>query len=485
MVVLAYIRVSTDEQAEKGNSLNEQKERIEAYCKAMGWEEPIFFIEDGYSAKSTNRPELTIMLEKVKEYQSGRVITTKLDRLSRKLFDILSLNNYFVKHKFHYVSATEGFDTSTPAGMLVLQMLGMVAEFERERNSERVRENMLSIARNNTKKIITRPCFGYDIVDGKMAMNLDEALCIRRAAMKLLTGTPSRSVIGEWNAQGITTKEGNEWQDKTFRELFQRETLVGDFVYNKTTRQGDKVIKNDPSLWIREKNTHEAILDRDTFTKLQELFQGRKSVGKHMSNDTYLLSGLVYCSHCGSKMNGKMNRSFSKRLNRENIHYQYLCDGYLKKGKCFHHYVQRDAIEELVISRIKEVAQAAPGTLKLVISKPQVKQVDKESIENKLAKLDKKMQKQIDAYNDDLITAEDLKAATLRVTKERDALKKILESSEEEQASRQQEELKRKARSATKAILSGDRITVKQSIRQLIERIEIKDGSQVSLVWLA
>lgn len=95
------------------------------------------------------------------------------------------------------------------------------------------------------------------------------------------------------------------------------------------------------------------------------------------------------------------------------------------------------------------------------------------------------MQKQIDAYNDDLITAEDLKAATLRVTKERDALKKILESSEEEQASRQQEELKRKARSATKAILSGDRITVKQSIRQLIERIEIKDGSQVSIVWLA
>jgi len=485
MVVLAYIRVSTDEQVEKGNSLTEQKERIEAYCKAMGWDDPIFFIEDGYSAKSMNRPELTSMLEVVKENKGGRVITTKLDRLSRKLFDILSLNNFFAKYKFHYVSATEGFDTSTPAGMLVLQMLGMVAEFERERNSERVRENMYSIAKNKPGKIITRPCFGYDIVDGKLIINLDEALPIRRAAMDLLAGTPSRSIIGEWNAQGILTKEGNEWQDKTFRELFQRETLVGDFVYNKTSRQGDKVIKNDPSLWVVEKNTHDAILDRETFSKLQELFRGRKSVGKHMSNDTYLLSGLVYCGHCASKMNGKKNISYSKKFDRQNIHYQYLCDGYLKKSKCFHHYVKRDEIEELVINRIKEVSEAAPGTLKLVIAKPQVQKIDKESIESKLAKLDKKMQKQIDAYNDDLITAEDLKAATQRVTKERETLKKLLESSQEEQVSKQKEELKRKTRSAIKDILTGDRITAKQSIRQLIDRIEIKDSSQVSIVWRA
>lgn len=485
MVVLAYIRVSTDEQAEKGNSLSEQKERIEAYCKAMGWEKPIFFIEDGYSAKSTNRPELTTMLEKVKEHPSGRVITTKLDRLSRKLFDILSLNNFFVKHKFHYVSATEGFDTSTPAGMLVLQMLGMVAEFERERNSERVRENMLSIARNKSKKIITRPCFGYDIVDGQMVVNLEEAVYLRQAASDLLSGVSGRKVRGEWNAQSIKTKEGNEWHDKTFRELFQRETLVGDFVYNKTSKQGDKVIKNDPSEWIRFENTHDPILDRDTFSRLQELFEGRKTVGKHMSNDTYLLSGLVYCGHCTSKMNGKMNRSFSKRLGRENIHYQYLCDGYLKKSKCYHHYVQRDEIEELVIDRIKQVSEAAPGTLKLVILKPEVKRVDKDSIESKLAKLDKKMQKQIDAYDEDLITAEDLKAATLRVTKEREALRKLLESSEEEQTAKQQEQVKRKARSATKVILSGDRITAKQAIRQLIERIEIKDSSHVSIVWRA
>lgn len=92
MDFFAYIRVSTDEQVEKGNSLSEQQERIAAYCKAMGWDEPIFFIEDGYSAKNTNRPKLTEMLERIKnEPDGGIVITTKLDRLSRKLLDILKL----------------------------------------------------------------------------------------------------------------------------------------------------------------------------------------------------------------------------------------------------------------------------------------------------------------------------------------------------------------------------------------------------------
>ncbi|MDR0269316.1 recombinase family protein [Paenibacillus sp.] len=471
MIVLAYPRVSTDEQAEKGNSLFEQQERITAYCKAMGWDDPIFFIDDGYSAKNLNRPELTKLLGRVKEEPSGGiVITTKLDRLSRKLFDILSLNEYFNKHNFNYVSATEGFDTSTPAGRLVLQMLGMVAEFERERNSERVRDNMLSLAKNSDK-IITRPCFGYDVVDGQMMVNIEESLLIKHAASDLLSGKSSRNIKRLWNASDIKTKEGNDWHDKTFRELFQRETLIGNFVYNKTKREGTKVIQKDESEWIRIENHHEPILDKDTFQKLQELFQGRKSVGKHMSDDTYLLSGLVYCGHCKSKMNGKKNKNFSKKLNQENIHYQYLCDGYLKKSKCYHHYVKRDDIEALIIERIRELSKSAPGTLKLVVSKPTQNHLDKELIMSKLARLDKKMQKHIDAFDDDLITAHDLKNATKRVNEERESLRRMLEESESETIKKQEVVVHNKAKSLIDNILSSDRIRSKQSIRQLIEKI--------------
>ncbi|MEC0242024.1 recombinase family protein [Paenibacillus dokdonensis] len=484
MKVFAYPRVSTDEQAEKGNSLFEQQERIAAYCKAMGWDDPIFFIEDGYSAKNTNRPKLTEMLDRIKgEPDGGIVITTKLDRLSRKLFDILKLNEYFNKYNYNYVSATEGFDTSTPAGRLVLQMLGMVAEFERERISERVKDNMLSLAKSG-KRIITRPCYGYDIIDGKYFINIEESLISKKMAIWALKGEGSRSIAWRLNfEEGVKTKEGNMWSDKVVREYLQRETLAGDLVYNKTKRVGSKIVKTDPSEWVVVKDHHDPILTHEDHDKIIELFQSRKQVGKHFSNETYLLSGLVVCGHCAHKMNGKMNRSFSKRLNQENLHYQYLCDGYLKKAICYHHYAKRDDLESLIIERIKEIAKASPGSLKLMVSKPESTSIDKESIRSKLAKLDKKMQKQIDAFNDDLITSHDLKIASQRVNEERQALTKMLEESESDKEQQASDDVRKKAKNTLNDVLSIDRLKSKQAIRQLIEKIEITNGSEVRITW--
>ena len=185
MKIAAYIRVSTEEQASEGNSLTEQHERLEAYCKAMGWSEPTFYEDDGYSGKDLRRPQLTQLLEDIKEYDI--LLTTKLDRLSRNLFDILNVIKHLEEHDCNYASATEGFDTSTPAGRLVLHMLGMVAEFERERISERVRDNMMSIARN-TDRVISRPCYGYDIKNGVMEVNVEESLIIKKMAQWTLDG---------------------------------------------------------------------------------------------------------------------------------------------------------------------------------------------------------------------------------------------------------------------------------------------------------
>lgn len=483
MQVYGYIRVSTDEQAEKGNSLFEQEERIKAYCKVKDWPEPILFIDDGYSAKNIFRPDLTKLLDTVKINRNGIVITTKLDRLSRKLFDILNLTQYFEKYDFNYVSATEGFDTSTPAGRLCLQMLGMVAEFERERNGERVRDNMLSLARNSTK-IITRPCFGYDVIDGKMQVNIEEALIIQKMAQWAIAGEGSRTIAKRLNNDLLVkTKEGNEWHDKVVRDLLRRETLIGEFVYNKTTKKNNKVIKRPESEWIRLEDHHDPILDKDTFDKIIEIFEGRKTVGKHISDDTYLLTGLVVCAHCRSKMNGKTNRNFSKRLNQENIHYTYLCDGYLKKGTCYHHFIRRDELESLIIDNIKEVANSDPRTIKLVISKPLTNSINKESIRAKLEKIDKKMQKHLEAYSEDLITHHDLKNATEKATAEREALQKLLNEDEDNQIEIRKEQLHKKAKASIQDISSEDRVKVKQTIRQFIDCVEVSNGYDLNIIW--
>lgn len=484
MKVYAYPRVSTDEQVVKGGSLSEQQERLTAYCTAMGWDAPIFFVEEGFSGKNINRPMLTAMLEEIKNNpEGGIVMTTKLDRLSRKLFDILSLNEFFNKYNYNYVSATEGFDTSTPSGRLVLQMLGMVAEFERERISERVKENMMSLARSGSK-LIMRPCFGYDAVDGNLVVNVEESLIVKKMVGWALKGEGPRAIAGRLNSEtNAKTKEGNEWHDKVIRELLLRETLVGDFVYNKTYKKGTKVIKRPESEWIIIRDHFPSLMSREDQQKLREIFEGRKKVGKHVSDDTYLLSGLVWCGNCGEKMNGKTNKNYSKSANGINVHYTYLCNGYLKKKKCFHHYVKRDDIENLIINDIRNIAVSSNRKVVPELSKPSNEEIDKSVILAKLEKLDKKMQKQIDAYDEDLITKYDLKAATQKISEEREKLRKILEEDNVESDNRRIEKLRKRAEKQKDNLLSEDRVAVKQLIRTFIHSITVLNGEEISIIY--
>ncbi|MCM3273693.1 recombinase family protein [Paenibacillus elgii] len=486
MLVYAYIRVSTEEQAEKGNSLSEQRERLTAFCKVMDWDDPIWYVDDGYSAKDTRRPEINRLLEDVKNSnKEGVIVTTKLDRLSRNLYDILSLSRFFEKYKCKYVSATESFDTSTAAGRLTLQVLGMVAEFERERNSERVRDNMVSLAAKlEDFKAISRPCFGYDIIEGLYVPNLEEKMIVQKMADQAEAGIGPRNIAKWLNKEAkVFTKEGNLWHGKVVRELLLRETLIGDFVYNKTFRVGSKVYKRPEEEWTRIPNHHEPILDREQQAKIRIIFDGRKTVGRHVSDDTYLLSGLVRCSHCNSKMNGKLNRSFSKKLNQENLRYTYTCDGYIKKGICFHHHVSRDELENLVIQRIHEVANSAPGTIQISVAKPKTATLEKETISAKLEKLDRKLQKQIEAYEDELISREDLKKAKQRVEDERKRLLEALKEIEEGYSSSDHVKVQENAKQCLSDISPMDRFKTKQAIRQVIDHIEIKNGEAVKIVW--
>lgn len=330
MKIAGYIRVSTDEQAEKGNSLFEQQDRLISYCKAMGWPEPTFYEDDGYSAKDLRRPALTRLLDDVKTKGYTLLLTTKLDRLSRRLFDILSVIEYLGKYNCNYASASEPFDTNSPAGRMTLQMLGMIAEFERERISERVRDNMKSIAKRGDK-VISRPCLGYDIKDGAYVINVAEALDVQKMGEWLAQGMGSRDVAKRANAMGIRTKSGKMWTDKTVRDLFRRHTLVGDFVYNRTYRKGTRVFIRPKEEWIIIRDHHPAILDRETFDAIQRQLDSRKSVGRSIDSSTYLLSGLLKCTHCGHTMTGRADKKYKNK----GKYYRYVCGGYMKKGICF------------------------------------------------------------------------------------------------------------------------------------------------------
>ncbi|WP_027085441.1 recombinase family protein [Cohnella panacarvi] len=479
MRVAAYIRVSTDEQADKGNSLPEQKERLEAYCKAMGWNHPTFFPDEGQSAKDMRRPYVQKLIDRVKQKEFDIVLTSKLDRMSRNLLDMLQFVKLLDEYDCHYVSATESFDTSTAVGRMVLQLLATFAEFERERNSERVKDNMLSLARN-TNKALTRPCFGLDIYNGMYEINDNESQFVLLMADLAEAGDGYRMIAKKLNERGSCTKAGKPWDQTNIKRVLRNPVIAGNTIYNMRENKNGKTVIRDKEQWIVKENTHPAIIPPERQQRILAILDSRIPANKHADSETYLLTGLVKCGHCGRNMRG--NTARYKRPNNKNYDYfRYICSGYAIGYECKHHAVHREDLESLIISEVNKLIESKSDTLDLQITAPRSNASEIDEIKSQLAKVDKRIQKQIEAYENELISAQDLKAASERTEKDRNELLRRLEQGDRRKVSA--EELQKSVRALYVDISGADRVRAKNALRQIINRIELLNGEIVNVVW--
>lgn len=138
---IGYVRVSTEEQAREGISIDAQQERIKAMATAKGWDLIEIIGDPGYSGKNLQRPGAKRLVDICQRGGVNVVIVYKVDRLTRKQKDLwFLLEEVFEKHQVGFVSVTEAFDTTTAAGKAFLGMLGVFAQLERDLVSERTRE---------------------------------------------------------------------------------------------------------------------------------------------------------------------------------------------------------------------------------------------------------------------------------------------------------------------------------------------------------
>lgn len=137
MKIAIYIRVSTEDQAKEGYSLEVQREYLESFAAREGYEVFKVYSDDGISAYSTRRSALQMLLADAKAKRFTLVIVYKIDRFSRNLKDLLMLVDELFSYGVEFKSATEPFDSTTSAGKLMFQQLGSFAEFERNRIAER------------------------------------------------------------------------------------------------------------------------------------------------------------------------------------------------------------------------------------------------------------------------------------------------------------------------------------------------------------
>ena len=174
MLTIAYCRVSTDEQAEEGYSIEGQARKLREYAQLhdLG---PVLVVDDpGQSGKNLDRSGVQRVLAMIDEGHVKHLLVWRLDRLSRNLGDLIDLADRCNKAGVALHSFTEKLDLSSPTGRMFYNILGTFAQFYREQLGENVRMGLQQAARDG--KWVNRPKFGYDLVDGHLVPNTDSPI---------------------------------------------------------------------------------------------------------------------------------------------------------------------------------------------------------------------------------------------------------------------------------------------------------------------
>jgi DNA invertase Pin-like site-specific DNA recombinase len=198
-------RVSTDDQARgEYSSLNSQRDICEHYISVHqleGWVATHYFEDPGYSGKDMNRPGIQALLAEVRDGNIDIVVAYKIDRISRSLPDFYDFWRTLEKHGANFVSATQNFDTSTPMGMLMLNMLLSFAQFEREMTAERTFHKLAERAKRGKWNGGWVPIgYEYDKTTQQLHPHANESDLVRdmyRLAVKYRNATEVAKILNE------------------------------------------------------------------------------------------------------------------------------------------------------------------------------------------------------------------------------------------------------------------------------------------------
>ena len=205
---IAYLRVSTERQADTGVSLDAQQEKARAYASLYDLDLTEMIIDAGESAKTLDRPGLQRALSMLKTGQADALLVVKLDRLTRSVVDLGKLiETYFAPGKAALMSVSEQIDTRSAAGRLVLNILASVSQWERETIGERTSVAM-RYKRAKGEYIGGHAPYGFELVNGDLVEDSYEQGVIQQARELRESGLSLAAVAKELDRRGIQARNG-------------------------------------------------------------------------------------------------------------------------------------------------------------------------------------------------------------------------------------------------------------------------------------
>lgn len=291
--VILYLRVSTNRQ-EEGYSIDIQKEKLLAYCKAHDWIVVAIITDPGFSGSNLERPGIQKVIHEVEQGNTDMVLVYKLDRLSRSQKDTLWLiEDCFLPNGVDFTSMQESLDTSTPFGRAMVGILSVFAQLERENIKERTFGGRVERAKDGLWHGGGYHPIGYDYIDGALVVNQEEAAQVRKVYDMYAAGASITEIRDVMVAKGYTTKHGDWSHTNTVSSVLDNELYTG-------------IVHFDGE---RSPVAHTAIISKGLNDRVRYL-RSRSLANQYKEVDSsHLLTGFVYCSSCLARYFPKKNRS--------------------------------------------------------------------------------------------------------------------------------------------------------------------------------
>jgi site-specific DNA recombinase len=394
----------------KGESVENQVEMCKSYITDKllkdSKAEINIYEDEGFSAKNTNRPQFQQMLRDIKQMKPQYIVCYRLDRISRNVSDFSSLIEELNHHNISFVCIREEFDTSKPMGKAMMYIASVFAQLERETIAERVRDNMLLLARTGRWLGGTTP-MGYTsekiqevVIDGKLKIacklkdnpgELKVVDCIHEKFLEL------RSVSGVSKyliKQGMKTRNGNMFSlpgikeilqnpvyctaDEDAWEYFKRHQSDVCFeksdcsdkyallAYNKRDYRKKSAPRQDMEKWIVAMGKHKGRISGKRWVEIQDILRDNIPTGKKpalMHNDYSMLSGMIYCDKCNSRMFAKQRGGKSGGQL-----YDYICNSKLRGGLelCNCQNINGQQADEMIYESLIQYMNENAGILSLL-----------------------------------------------------------------------------------------------------------------------
>lgn len=409
-----YIRLSREDEnkTDVSESITNQKSLLLQYVKENNLRVYDIYIDDGYSGTTFDRPGFNRLINDIENKLVNMVITKDMSRLGRDYIKTgYYLEKYFPEHNVRYIAITDNIDTYlNNSNNDIAPFKAIMNDYYAKDISKKIKSS-LRAKQKEGKWVGSRCPYGYDkdinnknhlVINEEQAgivryifdLSLNGLTCFKIANKLTLENIKTPAQYYNFNWKNNYNMNMGKWHPKTIKDILTNRLYTGDLVQNRRSKVNykiKKVVYNKECDYIVVPNTHEAIIDKELFDRVQSLIP--KNVGRNEKRENHLLDGLLYCGECNHRISVSPRRKIDNRCYTVCNYYRT----YLKQKVCTMHSNNYDILEDKILELLKEYC---------------LKYMDKKSILNRVINTNndkqnnlryiKNLEKEISNINDNL-----------------------------------------------------------------------------------